>query len=543
MIPRYLTDTDLTAIPHYKTDVIIIGAGIAGLFTALQASASQRVLLITKKSLLDSNTRYAQGGIAAVISDEDSPEYHLQDTLVAGAGLCSRDAVDVLVHEGPEGVQDLIRMGTQFDLENGEIALTKEGAHSQRRILHANGDATGAEIVRALSENTKNNPSIEIWDDHIVIDLITVDGECCGALVQKPDGQRVYVQGNATVLCTGGAGQLFRYTTNPDVATGDGVAIAYRAGADIRDMEFIQFHPTVLVYPGAPRFLISEAVRGEGAYLRNIKGERFMEKYHPQLELAPRDVVARAIVSEIEETGSSFIYLDITHEPEQMIRHRFPTIYETCLSFGLDLTSDWIPVAPAAHYMMGGVKTDLHGETNIKRLFACGEVSSTGVHGANRLASNSLSEAIVFGRRIVDRIRSLAPLPDRVPQTGEGTSARTELPKQAMVEKKLKLQKVMVRYAGVRRDAAGLQRGLDELKRHLPSFDSCLTRREDYEFANLLTCALLTAEAALRREESRGGHYREDFPQRRDEQWLKHTVLNRECGLTEEWILNDGIKL
>ncbi|MEC0247136.1 L-aspartate oxidase [Paenibacillus chitinolyticus] len=543
MIPRYLTDTDLTAIPHYKTDVIIIGAGIAGLFTALQASASQRVLLITKKSLLDSNTRYAQGGIAAVISDEDSPEYHLQDTLVAGAGLCSRDAVDVLVHEGPQGVQDLIRMGTQFDLENGEIALTKEGAHSQRRILHANGDATGAEIVRALSENTKNNPSIEIWDDHIVIDLITVDGECCGALVQKPDGQRVYVQGNATVLCTGGAGQLFRYTTNPDVATGDGVAIAYRAGADIRDMEFIQFHPTVLVYPGAPRFLISEAVRGEGAYLRNIKGERFMEKYHPQLELAPRDVVARAIVSEIEETGSSFIYLDITHEPEQMIRHRFPTIYETCLSFGLDLTSDWIPVAPAAHYMMGGVKTDLHGETNIKRLFACGEVSSTGVHGANRLASNSLSEAIVFGRRIIDRIRSLAPLLNEVPQTGQETAARTELPKQAMVEKKLKLQKVMVRYAGVRRDAAGLQRGLDELKRHLPSFDSCLTRREDYEFANLLTCALLTAEAALRREESRGGHYREDFPQRRDEQWLKHTVLNRECGLTEEWILNDGIKL
>ncbi|MEY9096819.1 L-aspartate oxidase [Paenibacillus sp. RC84] len=543
MIPRYLTDTDLTAIPHYKTDVIIIGAGIAGLFTALQASASQRVLLITKKSLLDSNTRYAQGGIAAVISDEDSPEYHLQDTLVAGAGLCSRDAVDVLVHEGPQGVQDLIRMGTQFDLEDGEIALTKEGAHSQRRILHANGDATGAEIVRALSENTKNNPSIEIWDDHIVIDLITVDGECCGALVQKPDGQRVYVQGNATVLCTGGAGQLFRYTTNPDVATGDGVAIAYRAGADIRDMEFIQFHPTVLVYPGAPRFLISEAVRGEGAYLRNIKGERFMEKYHPQLELAPRDVVARAIVSEIEETGSSFIYLDITHEPEQMIRHRFPTIYETCLSFGLDLTSDWIPVAPAAHYMMGGVKTDLHGETNIKRLFACGEVSSTGVHGANRLASNSLSEAIVFGRRIIDRIRSLAPLLNQVPQTGEETAARTELPKQAMVEKKLKLQKVMVRYAGVRRDAAGLQRALDELKRHLPSFDSCLTRREDYEFANLLTCALLTAEAALHREESRGGHYREDFPQRRDEQWLKHTVLNRECGLTEEWILNDGIKL
>ncbi|MVP02202.1 L-aspartate oxidase [Paenibacillus lutrae] len=543
MIPRYLTDTDLSAIPHYHTDVIVIGAGIAGLYTALQASETKRVLLITKKSLLDSNTRYAQGGIAAVISDDDSPEYHSQDTLVAGAGLCSREAVDILVHEGPAGVQDLIRMGTKFDFENGEIALTKEGAHSQRRILHANGDATGAEIVRALSEETKRSENIELWDDHIVIDLITVNGECIGALVQKPDGQRIYVQGSATVLCTGGTGQLFRYTTNPDVATGDGVAIAYRAGADIQDMEFIQFHPTVLFYPGAPRFLISEAVRGEGAYLRNIKGERFMEKYHPQLELAPRDVVARAIVSEIEETGSSFIYLDITHESEEMIKHRFPTIYETCLSIGLDLTADWIPVAPAAHYMMGGVKTDLHGETNIKRLFACGEVSSTGVHGANRLASNSLSEAIVFGKRIIRRIQSLPSLGPVILDYIPSPNLRLEPPKQAMVEKRLKLQKVMVRYAGVRRDERGLKRGLEELQRHLPMFDSCLSRREDYEFANLLTCALLTTEAALRREESRGGHYREDYPLRSDEQWLKHTVFNRECGLTEEWILNDGIKL
>lgn len=353
MIPRYLVDFNLDELPQVHTDVIVIGAGIAGLFTAIKASKDFKVLMVTKKSLLDSNTRYAQGGIAAVISDEDSPEYHHQDTLNAGAGLCSSAAVNVLVHEGPDGVKDLIQMGTQFDLEDGEFALTKEGAHSQRRILHAHGDATGAEIVRALSEKTKQNPNIELWDDHFIIDLVTQDGECFGVLVQKPDGQKVFVRANATILCTGGAGQLFRYTTNPDIATADGIAIAYRAGALIQDMEFIQFHPTALCYPGAPRFLVSEAVRGEGAILRNIKGERFMEKYDPQLELAPRDIVARAIVNEMEETKSTFVYIDFTHESEETVKHRFPTIYEFCLNYGLDLSSDWIPVAPAAHYMMG----------------------------------------------------------------------------------------------------------------------------------------------------------------------------------------------
>jgi L-aspartate oxidase len=533
---RYLVDFDLSKLPRHDKEVIVIGAGIAGLFTAIKAAETHKVIMITKKSMLDSNTQFAQGGIAAVISDEDSPAYHRQDTLIAGAGLCSSDAVDVLVHEGTAGVKDLVLMGTQFDLENGEYALTKEGAHSQRRILHARGDATGAEIIRALSEKAKSHPNIEIWNDHFVIDLITHEDECCGALVQKSDGQRVFVAGKATILCTGGAGQLFRYTTNPDVATGDGIAIAYRAGAYIRDMEFLQFHPTALCYPGAPRFLISEAVRGEGAVLRNIRGERFMAEYHPQLELAPRDVVARAIVDEMEKTKSTFVYLDITHESIEMVKHRFPTIYEYCLTFGLDLTTDWIPVAPAAHYMMGGVKTDLYGETSLKRLFACGEVSSTGVHGANRLASNSLSEAIVFGRRIIDSINRLEPLPANI-EFSFNLNRNAE-PIQAIVERRLKLQKIMLRYGGLKRTLKGLEKGIEELRRQLPVLEIHLTKREEYEFANLLTCALLTTQAALEREESRGAHYREDFPEKDDLMWRKHTLWHFEQGMVEERIVD-----
>ncbi len=538
MIPQYLIDFELNDLPVVETDVIVIGSGIAGLYTAIMASATQNVLLITKKSLLESNTRYAQGGIAAVTAEDDSPAYHRQDTLLAGAGLCSSAAVDVLVNEGPVGVQELIRLGTMFDVENGELALTQEGAHSHRRILHANGDATGYEIVRALSIQVEMLHNIEVWDDHFVIDLITEQGECHGALVQMPDGKRVFVRGRATVMCSGGAGQLYRYTTNPEVATADGVAMAYRAGAEIRDMEFIQFHPTALSYPGAPRFLISEAVRGEGAVLRNIRGERFMPKYHDLLELAPRDIVARAMVSEMEATGSTFVYLDITHESPEMVRHRFPTIYETCMQYGLDLSSDWIPVSPAAHYMMGGIKTNLHGESSVKRLFACGEVSSTGVHGANRLASNSLSEAIVYGSRIVERIKSL-PEPSGDPLHVSFHLGRRDAPSQAMVEKRLKLQKVMVRYAGLRRNRDTLLRAAEELGRQLPLFQSLLSKREEYEFANMLTASLLVVQGALGREESRGAHYREDFPERNDSVWQKHIVHTRDQEMTEE--LSDDV--
>jgi L-aspartate oxidase len=536
MIPQYLVDFDLSALPMVETDVLVIGSGIAGLFTAIKASEQRSVLMITKKSLLESNTRYAQGGIAAVIAEDDSPAYHLQDTLVAGAGLCRSEAVEALVNEGPDGVKELIRLGTLFDLENGELALTQEGAHSHRRILHANGDATGYEIVRALAAQANEHPGIEVWDEHFVIDLITEQGECVGALVQKADGSQVFVKAEATVLCSGGAGQLYRYTTNPEVATADGVAMAYRAGAVVRDMEFIQFHPTSLCYPGAPRFLVSEAVRGEGAYLRNVKGERFMERYHAQLELAPRDIVARAIVSEMESTNSTFVYLDITHEPAEMIKHRFPTIYETCMRYGLDMTTDWIPVAPAAHYMMGGVKTDLSGESSIGRLFACGEVSSTGVHGANRLASNSLSEAIVFGRRIVDRIQSLPPLAPLQTKVPTITSIhRTIKEEQKPVsERRLRLQKMMVRQVGLRRNGANLQAAIEKLQQELHFFDQKFTHKEEMEYANLLTCAWLVTTGALHREESRGAHYREDFPQRDDAVWQKHSLQQREQAIVEE---------
>lgn len=537
MIPQYIVDFDLSQLPIVETDVLVIGSGIAGLYTAIRASKHNQVLMITKKSLLESNTRYAQGGIAAVIAEDDSPAYHLQDTLVAGAGLCRREAVEALVNEGPDGVQELIRLGTLFDVENGELALTQEGAHSHRRILHANGDATGYEIVRALAAQASAHSGIEVWDEHFVIDLITDHGECVGALVQKSDGTKVFVKARATVLCSGGAGQLYRYTTNPEVATADGVAMAYRAGAVIRDMEFIQFHPTSLCYPGAPRFLVSEAVRGEGAFLRNIKGERFMERYHPQLELAPRDIVARAIVSEMEMTNSTFVYLDITHESAELIKHRFPTIYETCMRYGLDMTTDWIPVAPAAHYMMGGVKTDLNGESSIGRLFACGEVSSTGVHGANRLASNSLSEAIVFGHRIVERIQTLPPLnsiqiDSQLPPHSVGNRAWEE--QQPISERRLRLQKMMVRQVGLRRNGAGLQGALDKLESEMDIFNYLLTHKEEMEYANLLTCAWLVTSGALHRQESRGAHYREDFPLRDDAAWQKHSLQQREQAIVEE---------
>ncbi|RNB56232.1 L-aspartate oxidase [Brevibacillus gelatini] len=538
MIPRYIADFDLQSLPRMKTDVAVVGAGIAGLYTALQTSEYADVVLISKKGLDDSNTRWAQGGIAAVTAKSDSPALHRQDTLIAGAGLCSYEAVEVLVHEGPERLKELIAYGTEFDRdEQGQYELTQEGAHSKRRILHANGDATGAEIVRALSKRVMEQANIRVLEHHFAIDVVTQDGECVGVIVQKPEGDMFFLEAKATVLATGGAGQLYRYTTNPDIATADGIGIAYRAGARIKDVEFIQFHPTALYYPGAPRFLISEAVRGEGAILRNSNGDRFMDKYHPQKELAPRDIVARAIVSEMEQTKSSFVYLDITHEPEELIKRRFPTIYNFCLQYGLDMVTDWIPVAPACHYIMGGVQTDLNGETTTRRLFACGEASCTGVHGANRLASNSLSEAVVFGHRIAQRIKQLPELPDIRPV--RAVSEYREARKFSTREQRVKLQKLMLRHVGVKRDEKGLLKALTELERMGRFYQYAAQDRETFEFLNLLNAAVLTTRAALLREESRGGHYRNDFPNKDDLLWRKHLIQTFADGVQEECGKND----
>jgi len=532
MIPRYVVNFDLAALPRMKTRVVVIGAGIAGLYTSLEVSKYADVVLISKKGLDDSNTRWAQGGIAAVTSKSDSPASHRQDTLIAGAGLCSYEAVEVLVHEGPERLKELIEYGTQFDKDaQGRYELTQEGAHSHRRILHAQGDATGAEIVRALSAKVRETSNITVLENHFAIDVVTDENECVGVLVMNEPGNIFFIESSATILATGGAGQLYRYTTNPDIATADGIGMAYRAGAEIKDVEFIQFHPTALYYPGAPRFLISEAVRGEGAILRNINGERFMENYHPQKELAPRDIVARAIVSEMEQTNSPYVYLDITHESEELIKHRFPTIYKFCLEYGLDMTTDWIPVAPACHYIMGGVRTDLNGETSTARLFACGEASCTGVHGANRLASNSLSEAVVFGYRIAQRIKELPPL-DRTPQVVY--EQKRESRPINTIERRLKLQKLMLRHVGLKREEKGLLKAIDEMEKMIRVFDYKHMVREAFEFLNLLTGALLTTKAALIREESRGGHYRSDFPKKDDLIWRKNIIQSIDGGMREE---------
>ena len=383
-------------------DYIIIGSGIAGLFTALLARKYGSVLIITKGRIDDTNTRLAQGGIAAAVGSDDSPEKHIQDTLEAGAGLCDEEMVSILAREGPERILDLINLGVPFDTLHGELALTREAAHSVRRILHAGGDATGAHIETTLTEAVRQS-SMSVREHTLATRLIVENGVATGVdALDERSGETLRFTGRSLVLTTGGAGQLFRHTTNPEVATGDGVALAFRAGAQVMDMEFYQFHPTAFRIPEAPCFLVSEAARGEGGILRDVHGRAFMKDYHPMADLAPRDIVSRAIVQEMRKTSSDHVLLDVTHLPGQRIRTRFPHIYRFAQEHGLDITTTQIPVAPAAHYMMGGVKVNAEGMSTIRGLYACGEVACTAVHGANRLASNSLLESLVFARRVVE---------------------------------------------------------------------------------------------------------------------------------------------
>jgi len=525
MEQAYLVNFDTGMLPVEEVDYAVVGSGIAGLYTALAAARDgSAVALLTKAGIDDGNTEKAQGGIAAAIDEDDSPAMHREDTLAAGAGLCDPEAVEILVNEGPDRVRELMRLGAVFDRDAGRLALTREGAHRRRRILHASGDATGAELQRALSTRVQAQGRVGILPHHFVVDLLVREGVCYGVLALARDTGKLKVyRARATVLASGGLGQLYSYSTNPAVATGDGVALAYRAGVEVMDLEFIQFHPTVLHLAGAPPFLISEAVRGEGAFLRNSRGERFMPGYHELAELAPRDVVTRAILAEMEKTGHPEVYLDLGHLDPRLIRSRFPTIGATCAGYGLDLARDPIPVAPCAHYFMGGVKTGLWGQTSVEGLYACGETACTGVHGANRLASNSLVEGLVFGRRIVEHAgrcrakpaaRAFACNERRVPRAAGWPGLKD------------RLRAVMTRQAGPLRDAAGLEEAAGWLD-GLPSWNrAALDTVADMELANMLEVSRLIVQAATARQESRGAHYRLDYPQA-GTAWEKHMIFKR----------------
>ncbi len=529
-------------------DFLVIGSGVAGLSFALRAAEHGSVGLITKKDRAESNTNYAQGGIAAVTSEEDSFDLHVKDTLTAGGGLCRESVVRTIVEEGPARVQELIDLGMKFSetmaiTDDGSPAydLGKEGGHSMRRILHAK-DITGREIAKALLSAVADEPRIEVFEEHIAVDLITtqklgyaVENRCLGAYVlNKLAGRVETFSAGAVVLASGGCGKVYLYTTNPDVATGDGVAMAYRAGASVANMEFIQFHPTCLYHPQAKSFLVSEAVRGEGATLKNSAGEEFMADQHPLKELAPRDIVARAIDSEMKRTGADCLFLDITHKPAPFTIDRFPNIYNRCLEFGIDITKEMIPVVPAAHYQCGGVVANIDGETDIPGLFAIGEVACTGLHGANRLASNSLLEALVLARRAADKlIAEPPPSADyEIPAWHSGDA--TDPDELVVVSHNWdEIRRLMWDYVGIVRTNKRLKRAKkrvanlqEEIVEYYWDF---LVTADLLELRNIMTVAGLIIECALRRPESRGLHYNLDHPDP-DPDWAQRdTVLRREA--------------
>ncbi len=495
-----------------ETDVVVVGCGMAGLYTALNIDESLRCLLVTKEDVLQSNSWLAQGGIAAAISRDDTPTIHFDDTLAAGAGLCDEAAVSVLVDEGPAAIADLVSRQVPFDLdEAGELEITREGGHTRNRIVHAGGDATGRETVKVLAAIARTHPNIRILQRTFLVDITTHEGTTDGVLLYRDDGF-LQVAAAAVVLCSGGIGQVYgNRTTNPAVATGEGLAAAVRAGATARHMEFIQFHPTALYDPAeeGSAFLISEALRGEGALLRNIHGERYMDSVHPMAELAPRDIVARANTREMLRTHSPHVFLDITMKPYDVLATRFPTIVGHCLRRGLDISHDYIPVRPVQHYLMGGLATDLYGQTMVPGLYACGEVASTGVHGANRLASNSMLECLVFGRRAARHINDNARPPVLRPIQDRTAPLRTlEIPPELL---RARIVQTANRCAGVIRTTQGLTEGCAELGALVALLETAeLPTQAHWETFGLATVAQLILEAALQRKESVGAHYRED---------------------------------
>ncbi len=529
-IPRYLIPFHPKRMPHFFTDVLVVGGGLAGLRAAIEVDPKNSVLVVTKDQVWQSNSIYAQGGIAGVIDPEDSFDEHIHDTMMAGGDLCDPDVVQMVVREGPKRIRELIQWGTQFDQQAGKLVLGREGGHSRNRIAHALGDATGKEIIRSVIEWTRKLRNVRIWENTVTLDLLTDEGVCRGALLvdQRHGGMLVWAK--QTILCTGGAGQLYRESTNPPVATADGHAMAYRAGAELCDMEFMQFHPTVLYMAGSSRSLISEAVRGEGAHLVDKSGYRFMFDYDERGELAPRDVVSQAIVNQMEKTRHASVYLDLSHLDPDFVRSRFPGIAAACAKFGIDITKDRIPVRPGAHYMIGGVTVDAEGRTSLPHLWAAGEVTSSGLHGANRLASNSLLEALVYGAH-AGQGASRAAL-----QMGDDFHAlalhnpRVDEPTEMLDISDIRnsLQSLMWRSVGVRRNRPELLEALESIKawqRYVLVRQFC--EPAGWELQNMLAIAKVMVCAALERTESRGVHFRTDFPRMDNENWQRRLAARR----------------
>jgi L-aspartate oxidase len=529
--PRYLVAFGPKRVPHCFTDVLILGGGLAGLRAALAVDPRLSVTVVTKNDLLSSSSQWAQGGIAGVVDPEDRFDNHVADTLSAGGGLCHGDVVDSVVREAPGRIAELIAWGTKFDERDGALELGREGGHSHHRIVHALGDATGREVMRAVIERARLLDNLEVWPDTFTIDLVTDAGGCRGALVWNKAHGKTLVWARRTILATGGAGQLYRESTNPEGASGDGLALAWRAGATLRDMEFMQFHPTVLYIAGGARSLITEAVRGAGAWLVDKDGKRFMPDFDPRAELAPRDVVSRAITMVMHRTHHANVYLDLSHLDPDMVRRRFPGMAQICAKFGLDLARDRIPVRPGAHYMIGGVEVDADGRTDVPGLFAAGEVTSSGLHGANRLASNSLLEGLVYGARAgqaasADVLASADADMLRVPDLANPRSSDTN-GSLDLADIRNSLRSLMWRHVGVERAGESLAEALDTVEgwcRYVLPLQ--FADPEGWQLQNMLEVSRLMIRAALVRQETRGVHVRGDFP-RADDAWQAHIGWRR----------------
>ncbi|MCX7747299.1 MAG: L-aspartate oxidase [Clostridia bacterium] len=526
---RYLIDFNTEHLENEYYDVVIIGSGIAGVYTALEIPEEYKVAILTKETIDISNSVLAQGGIAVSLDEEDSPELHFKDTIYAGAGLCNEESVWVLVNEAASNIKCLCQYGVNFDRKSPkELSLTREGAHSKNRIIHA-GDTTGKEVCDKLTSVVRTRNNVTIRERTFVLDLLTENGACKGILAYEEDSTKYKLYLTNVVVCaTGGFGQIYEYTTNPEVATGDGVCLAYRAGVELMDLEFIQFHPTVLFHPENKSFLISEAVRGEGAILRNIHGDRFMAEYHELEELAPRDVVSRAIFEEMRKYKSTHVYLDITFKSKEYLENRFPNIYKTCLNYGIDMSKDYIPVAPAEHYCMGGIRSDVYGRTNILGFYACGESACNGIHGANRLASNSLLEGLVFGHKIGSEIGNIIKNREKkIHISVDFQSNRKEQIKEPEAIKK-EVQRIMTENVGIIRNKEGLHKAKESLDKYYKMLQSVENKNiTHFELQNIVLLSKLVIESAMEREESRGAHFRSDYNKTDDINWRRNIIRKR----------------